>query len=77
MYLLAPTIESQAMIRSAFAVSTLVVKIASGRFADEWDDERVAGHPSLRRLRDVHASAAQRDVEDDLRRSFEPRPAVP
>jgi ketol-acid reductoisomerase len=55
----------------------LTEEIASGRFADEWDDERVAGHPSLRRLREVHASVAQRDVEDDLRRSFEPRPAVP
>ena len=32
-YLLAPTIESQAITRSALAVSTLVVKMASGRLA--------------------------------------------
>jgi ketol-acid reductoisomerase len=54
----------------------LTTEITSGRFADEWDAERTAGHPALRALRDVHASAAQRDVEDQVRRSFEARPAV-
>jgi ketol-acid reductoisomerase len=54
----------------------LTAEITSGRFADEWDAERAAGHPALRRLRELHASPAQRDLEDELRRSFESRPAV-
>jgi ketol-acid reductoisomerase len=35
----------------AGTMRTLVDDITSGRFADEWDAERDAGHPTLERLR--------------------------
>ncbi len=42
--------------------------IASGRFADEWDAERDAGHPALARLREEHAGPAIAGLEADMRR---------
>ncbi len=51
----------------------LVGEITSGAFADEWDRERHAGHPSLAQLREVHASADQAAFENAVRESFEPR----
>jgi ketol-acid reductoisomerase len=51
----------------------LVREITSGAFADEWDRERDAGHPSLAQLREVHASADQAAFENAVRESFEPR----
>lgn len=53
-----------------------VTDITSGAFADEWDGERVAGHPRLAQLRDVHASAAQAAFEESVRSGFDP-PAPP
>jgi len=46
--------------------------IASGRFATEWDAERDAGYPNLRRLKEEHAGPAVRDFEADLRRKLGP-----
>jgi ketol-acid reductoisomerase len=46
--------------------------IASGRFADEWDAESVAGHPRLAELKEQHAGAAMRAFEAELRRRLGP-----
>jgi ketol-acid reductoisomerase len=46
----------------------LVGDIASGKFADEWDAESREGHARLRALREQHAGAAMRGLEDDVRR---------
>ncbi len=48
----------------------LVDDIASGRFADEWDGERDAGYPNLKRLRERHAGPAVREFETALRRQL-------
>lgn len=45
----------------------LVDDIASGRFADEWDAERDAGHPRLRELKEAHVGPAVRELEAQLR----------
>lgn len=50
----------------------LVDDIASGRFADEWDRERDAGHPRLAALKDEHCSESVRDLEGDMRRRLGP-----
>ncbi len=42
--------------------------IASGKFADEWDEERDAGHPKLKELKEQWVGAAIRELEADLRR---------
>lgn len=42
--------------------------IASGKFADEWDDERDAGHPRLKELKEQWVGPAMRELEADLRR---------
>ena len=50
------------------AISDLLAdEIEDGRFADEWDAERDAGHPELARLRDELAGELVKAVEDDLR----------
>lgn len=46
--------------------------IASGRFADEWDGERRAGHPGLARLRAEHAGPDLAALEADIRRRLGP-----
>ncbi len=46
--------------------------VASGRFADEWDDESAAGAPRLAELRDQHAGEMMRAIEDDLRAKLGP-----
>jgi len=48
----------------------LVDDIASGRFADEWDQEAEAGYPTLERLREQHAGAAVREFETALRQQL-------
>jgi ketol-acid reductoisomerase len=50
----------------------LVEDITSGRFADEWDAERDAGHPRLRELTETHAGPAVRAFEDELRTELGP-----
>lgn len=45
----------------------LVADIASGRFADEWDAESRAGHPTLRALKEQHAGAGVRAIEESVR----------
>lgn len=45
-----------------------IEEITSGRFADEWDGEREAGHPALARLREEHAGPMIAELEADLRR---------
>jgi ketol-acid reductoisomerase len=45
----------------------LVDDIVSGRFADEWDAERDAGHPRLRELKAAAASPEIMAFERDLR----------
>lgn len=55
----------------------LTAEITSGSFADEWDAESASGHPALAALRELHASAAQKDFEESVRRSFERRRALP
>ncbi len=44
--------------------------ITSGRFADEWDAEREAGHPQLAALKEEHCGELVRGIEDDLRRKL-------
>jgi ketol-acid reductoisomerase len=46
--------------------------IESGRFADEWDEESRQGHPTLAALREQHAGAAMRALEEDLRSRLGP-----
>jgi ketol-acid reductoisomerase len=46
--------------------------IASGRFADEWDEESRQGHPTLGALREQHAGPAMRSLEKDLRSRLGP-----
>jgi ketol-acid reductoisomerase len=47
-------------------------EIESGRFADEWDAERISGYATLNRLKEQHAGAAVREFEADLRRRLGP-----
>lgn len=42
--------------------------IASGKFADEWDDERDAGHARLKELKEQWVGSAVRELEAGLRR---------
>ena len=46
--------------------------IASGRFADEWDAEREAGHPKLAALKAEHCGDFIKDMEADLRTKLGP-----
>ena len=46
----------------------LLDDITSGRFADEWDEQRDAGHPRLKELWDQHANETIASFEMDLRR---------
>src|SRR5690606_19338056 len=50
----------------------LTQDIASGRFADEWDRERDAGHPRLAALKEQFCGPAVQEFEDDLRRRLGP-----
>lgn len=54
----------------AATMRALADEIEDGRFADEWESERDAGHPELARLRDEHAGELVKAVEDDLRRQL-------
>lgn len=49
-------------------MAELLDDITSGRFADEWDEQREAGHPRLAELWQLHASQGIADFEMDLRR---------
>jgi ketol-acid reductoisomerase len=51
----------------AATMRTLVDDIASGRFADEWDDERDAGYPKLDALRAKAMAPEILAFEEDLR----------
>ena len=44
--------------------------IASGRFADEWDAERDAGHARLHSLKEQHCGPAVQEYEAALRREL-------
>jgi ketol-acid reductoisomerase len=46
----------------------LLDDIESGRFADEWDAQRDAGHPGLAELREEHANGMIAELEMDIRR---------
>ncbi|MDW3219670.1 MAG: hypothetical protein R8F63_13740 [Acidimicrobiales bacterium] len=46
----------------------LLEDITSGRFADEWDEQRDAGHPRLAELWEQHANDTVAAFEMDLRR---------
>ena len=46
----------------------LLDDITSGRFADEWDEQRDAGHPRLAELWEQHANDTIAGFERDLRR---------
>ena len=50
----------------------LLDDIISGRFADEWDAERDAGHPRLAELRAEHAGPELAAMEEELRRVLGP-----
>lgn len=56
----------------AGTMEALTDDIESGRFADEWDAEREAGHPRLDALRAAHAGPELRAFEDDLRHRLGP-----
>lgn len=45
----------------------LTEDITSGRFADEWDGEREAGHPKLAELKAEHCGPFIQELEADLR----------
>jgi len=45
----------------------LLDHIESGRFADEWDEQRAAGHPRLAELWDEHANGFIAEIERDMR----------
>lgn len=49
-------------------MALLLDDITSGRFADEWDEQRDAGHPRLRELWQQHANDDIAAFELDLRR---------
>lgn len=51
----------------------IAAQIASGRFADEWDEESRRGYPTLQKLKEEHAGPAIRQLEDDLRKQLGPR----
>lgn len=53
----------------------LTADIASGRFADEWDHERDAGHQRLAELKEQFCGALVREFEADLRRRLGAQPA--
>jgi len=53
-------------------MKALVEDISSGRFADEWDAERDAGHPRLASLKREHCSEAIHELEVDMRRRLGP-----
>jgi ketol-acid reductoisomerase len=57
----------------AATMRELVAEISSGAFADEWDAERDAGHPTLERLREQHAGPAIAEFEASIRNQFTPR----
>jgi ketol-acid reductoisomerase len=46
--------------------------ITSGRFADEWDQERDSGYPRLTALKEQHAGPFMREFDADLRRRLGP-----
>lgn len=50
----------------------LTEDITSGRFADEWDGEREAGHPTLAALKDEHCGDFIKEMEADLRAKLGP-----
>jgi ketol-acid reductoisomerase len=54
----------------ATTMRALTDDIASGRFADEWDAERDAGHPRLQALKEQFCGAVVRDYEAALRRDL-------
>jgi len=56
----------------ATTMRELADDITSGRFADEWDAERDAGYPKLKALKEVHAGAAMREYDAELRRKLGP-----
>jgi ketol-acid reductoisomerase len=51
----------------AATMRELTGDITSGRFADEWDAERDAGHPRLAALKDEHCGPFIQELEADLR----------
>lgn len=51
---------------------TITDEIESGSFADEWDDERAAGYPTLTELKAQYAGPAIREYEAELRTRLGP-----
>jgi ketol-acid reductoisomerase len=56
----------------ASVMRELTADITSGRFADEWDDERDSGYLRLRALKEQHAGAGVREFEAELRTRLGP-----
>lgn len=54
-------------IDMAATMRRLTDDITTGRFADEWDSEREAGHPRLAALKEQHCGASMRQLDADLR----------
>jgi ketol-acid reductoisomerase len=52
----------------------IVANIASGSFADEWDEEMRSGYARLKALKEVHTGEFVRAFEADLRAKLGPRP---
>jgi ketol-acid reductoisomerase len=50
----------------------LTLEIASGRFADEWDEEARGGHARLRELKEKWCGPGVRALEESLRRRLGP-----
>jgi ketol-acid reductoisomerase len=51
----------------------IVEGIASGRFADEWDDESRSGHERLAKLKDQHCGEAIKTMEKEMRTRLGPK----
>jgi len=56
----------------AATMRELLADITTGRFADEWDAERDAGHPTLEALRRRHAGPELAAFEQELRARIRP-----
>jgi ketol-acid reductoisomerase len=59
--------DAYAGIDIATTMRELVAAIVDGRFADEWDAERDAGHPTLASLKQQHVGGPVADFDREIR----------
>ena len=66
--------ERFADLDTAARMRVSMEEIASGAFAREWAAERAAGYPRMKALREAEGRDALMDLEDGVRKQFEPAP---